>query len=537
MIKFPGEDYQFFFRWTGKAGTSAYQDLGITRFWIKTDEDIYFWNRNRKILKGNWEEILDLRAFPSPRNNPQWSPDTAPLLKPNGVVEKVGVWSLGNHDYQNLFDKSAVFGTVIINNDVHQNTYRKNYYNKFAERLRWIFEAQKVFPNTRFLIAGVLNFELAYNFGMDGLISAYVDKQVNTIMNRPDGTYRKYNVMNDYSLEDLMGAWYPLAVKYSDKSVPWLTIKLILETPAYQKEFHSEKNRELGKYGPDDFTDVDYFCGYAFRNSRVLYFPRMTKEKLKYWRKDGTIGSSGKQDDPRQMGTVYTKKFIWDDGVFCDNCSLSYCCLLYRKGGACRVPKTKGSRFAAKFASGDAQDILDGMGSLLERKAIIVDKRLTKMEEEDTAPSKEDVRMMDGLFKDAAQLAKLRDPSLTRPQVAVQVNNNQLESGDGQNSITAMTDREYAQAVREIEAAGVSRDNITQQMVEQYVQTREIVFADQPQIGQGKIRQDYDVTEEQMNSHVESERSNVLDDGDDTIDGELEEDSPEPVYETVEDVF
>ncbi|AKL88178.1 putative small terminase subunit [Gordonia phage GMA3] len=544
MVKFPGSDYQFFFRFSKIDSVRAYSELGIRRFWLKTQADAIFWNKNRKILNNQWDEIIDCRTLPSGKDNPKYCDTQVPLLRKNGEVEQIGVWSIANHDENALYVACAKFKTVIINYDVHNKTWGRLYFTRYAEKQRWVYDARNLFPEVRFLFFGVMQFDSAYNFGMDGQICAFVPTMIVRAF-RPDGSKTVYERQRrTVSLEEILGQWKYLLDDHPNKDINWYLYKMILLTPEFQKEFHSEKNRQIGVFNPWDFSDADYFYGYIFRNSKDRLEKRRPDSMIRR-KANGEPYGPGRIAGHLQVKDVFSKKMAFDDGVFCDRCTLNYCCLLYTKGGACRVPNTKGSNFAKKFSSGNAQDILDGMGKLLERKATILDKRLEVAEKDNESLTKEDLSMMNSLFKDATQLAKLRDPALARPQLAIQVNNNnQLGHGESDKQME-ITERDYSNAVRELEAAGLDRDHITPDMVEHFIKVGEIVEADQPQLGMSDSSQ-FDVTEaeivdyeyavnapEEKKPEPEPEITN-LDSGGPVIEGDVEE---SPVLTGIEEVF
>ncbi|USH45006.1 hypothetical protein SEA_CAMERICO_9 [Gordonia phage Camerico] len=491
-MHFPGPDYQYFFRWhhENRQRSEIFRELGIRRFWIKNDADVAFWNKNKRKLMNSWDEILDARGLPDFMKNPQSCPDTVNILSKNGVIKKCGVWSVSHFDEEDLHYKCSKYDTVLINFDVSPMTYMKQYNTKYAQRTRWIMTAREFFPRVRMIHAGAGMFDLQYCLGLDGQMSVYTSENARQVIYRPDGT--AYNYVRERRLRDehfynALGEWRWLDEKYPDRPVPWYYYKMLLMIPEYQEYFYSPQNRIVGME-PEQFSGAQLFFGYFLRNSRITPEKMWGEDKIKRNRDGRPRGSKQQQGQPLIVQGALTKRFTWNDAILCDTCSLNYCCMLYRKGGACTVPGSQGSEFAAKFASRDARVIMEGMGSLLEKKAVIVEQELDKNAKSGEAPDKDTMKLAGELFKEAATLAKLRDPTLTRPKTAIQING----AGGGvaippppgqKREISAA---EFSNACREIEAAGIARELITQEVVEEYIYSEGQVLLSQPALGIGK---------------------------------------------------
>lgn len=150
------------------------------------------------------------------------------------------------------------------------------------------------------------------------------------------------------------------------------------------------------------------------------------------------------------------RKATVGDKVACDYCSLFDGCKLARVGGVCTLPDSETLALTKYFKSRDSDRIIDGLGDLLakqseraewaldgERSAGEVDPNVT--------------RLLNSIFDGGVKLAKLINPSLVGPKVAVQINN---------QSVTAMNPASLMAAlVRELEEQGVPREEITPEMV------------------------------------------------------------------------
>lgn len=146
------------------------------------------------------------------------------------------------------------------------------------------------------------------------------------------------------------------------------------------------------------------------------------------------------------------------DKEICDECSLATSCKYYRQGAVCSVPGTENSSLAKYFQSRDSGHIIDALGTVLAAQT----KRLERgMEEEDEFGelNPEVTKIMNQLFTNGVKLAKLVDPTLTKPMV--QINNGAAGAVAGSNPKQLM-----AAVVRAIEDTGVKREDITPDMVE-----------------------------------------------------------------------
>lgn len=492
MIKFPGCDgYTTFIRSAvlkNPGHRVVYKELGVRNFWFKTQSDAEnFWRKvdcrkgkykdavMKDGLYGDWDEIIDLRGIGDVSYEPKLLVDTVPIIRSHSRNSRAAIWGLHGGTEEDLIEKCILYDTVIIYVNVPLKLFGRAYYTQFAKKFRWIISARERFPNKRFLSAGTYIFDLQYCMGMDGCASNFIPSAGKYLtIHRPNGATgviqvnggEPYRVMPSEFMKD----WEYLLDQYPGKLWAFYYYKMLLMTPDYIKWFYSpERMKPLQNASVTDFSYADWFFRNFLENPRILEYGLRTEENI--------FKNTKRNLDTNQVAGLLTKKFVYNDALFCDGCSVNYACRLYREGGACRVPSSDGKKFADKFASGNAQDILDGMGTLLQKRAHLVEKRMDKHEADETEPSKEDLSLMNGLFKDAATLAKLRDPSLTKPNVVVGINNQQALP-------RAITDRDYANAMREIEATGISRENITNEMIEQYIRQQDLVFESQPQLAQ-----------------------------------------------------
>jgi hypothetical protein len=147
------------------------------------------------------------------------------------------------------------------------------------------------------------------------------------------------------------------------------------------------------------------------------------------------------------------------DKYVCDSCSLYYACKFYREGSVCSLPATEPKALSSYFKTRDAGTIIDGLAEVLE---INIDRMQEGRELEKVMGLDPEVsKLLNSIFTQGTQLAKLVDPTLRNPKVQVNIGNN-----GGQTAIQLGDPRQLlAQAIRELESQGFTRDQITQEMI------------------------------------------------------------------------
>lgn len=148
------------------------------------------------------------------------------------------------------------------------------------------------------------------------------------------------------------------------------------------------------------------------------------------------------------------------------------------------MPGTEGNELAQKFATGTATDVIDGIAELVGFQAALVQKGIEQNERridqgKDVDPGVS--KMINDTIKNATTLAKLRNPNLTRPLIAIQNNNGaqQIEAAHNpQLAIQQMSDREMSAIMDEMTRNGYpNRKKITEEDVLVYMSRR-----NQPQL-------------------------------------------------------
>jgi hypothetical protein len=154
------------------------------------------------------------------------------------------------------------------------------------------------------------------------------------------------------------------------------------------------------------------------------------------------------------------------DKVTCDTCSLAPSCKYYRIEAVCSMPSTEGNQLAKQFRTRDSSTIIDGLAELLSIQTERLQRGL-RYEEEMDELSPEVTKIVDGLFDKGLKLAKVVDPTLSPgPRIGVFVGGAGGPMAVAPHINAGQGKRVVARVVAELEAAGVPRDRITPQMIE-----------------------------------------------------------------------
>lgn len=153
-----------------------------------------------------------------------------------------------------------------------------------------------------------------------------------------------------------------------------------------------------------------------------------------------------------------TLKMTTGDKQLCNTCSLQLSCKYFRQGSVCSVPGSEPAGLARMFKTRDSQVIIDGLGQLLASQAHRLEQGM-RDESEFGELDPEVTKMANQVFGNGVKLAKLIDPTLTKPQVQVNVGQQAQVGAATPNQI-------MGSIVRELESRGIPRDKITPQMVQ-----------------------------------------------------------------------
>lgn len=184
---------------------------------------------------------------------------------------------------------------------------------------------------------------------------------------------------------------------------------------------------------------------------------------------------------PRSGGRMMTLALRAQPGdkVECDTCSLSDSCKYSREGSVCTLPGSEMSELASMFDTTDSSTILRGMAKLTALSAQRVEMGMAF--EDDFGLDPDVTRMLRQTFDFAERYAKLNDPML---RASVSFNNNNNNGSGGTKPIEAervdvmtLTPQQAAAAAIEHYAEkGFKRDQITQEMMREFIreQTRPV---------------------------------------------------------------
>lgn len=148
------------------------------------------------------------------------------------------------------------------------------------------------------------------------------------------------------------------------------------------------------------------------------------------------------------------------DMFHCNTCSLQDKCRYFREGAVCSVPGADPTDLSKYFKTRDSEMIIDGLGTLMAAQTRRLEAGMA-MEEDFGELDPEVTKIMNSLFDHGVKLAKLINPALNRPGVNINV-------GAGGAAAVGFSSPQQliGAAVRELEARGIRREDITPQMIE-----------------------------------------------------------------------
>jgi hypothetical protein len=148
------------------------------------------------------------------------------------------------------------------------------------------------------------------------------------------------------------------------------------------------------------------------------------------------------------------------DKVVCNACSLQDACKYYREDAVCSVPDSEMSILAKYFRSRDADTVIDAIGTVLAAQAQRLERGV-KMEEDYGELDPEVTKIANQVFNNGAKLAKLLDPSLSKPSVQISV------GGASGGSVGSVNPKQLiSKAVRAIQdETGMALEDITSDMI------------------------------------------------------------------------
>ncbi len=200
-------------------------------------------------------------------------------------------------------------------------------------------------------------------------------------------------------------------------------------------------------------------CIYNIKSAQWAAENYMTNIKFKATG-DAPVNPNQKDHTPATTGSHMSSHItaLPGDKQICNTCSLQDNCKYFRAGSVCSVPGSEPSGLARMFKTRDSQTIIDGLGTLLGAQAHRLERGM-KEEDEFGELDPHVSAMANQLFTNGVKLAKLIDPSLTKPGVVVNV-------GGAQAAQAATPNQMMGALVRELESRGIPRDKITSDMIQ-----------------------------------------------------------------------
>ncbi len=152
------------------------------------------------------------------------------------------------------------------------------------------------------------------------------------------------------------------------------------------------------------------------------------------------------------------------DKLHCNHCSLQLSCKVYREGMVCTLPNSDGKRLAQMFGTRDAEGVIDGLSQLLQMQANRLQDAMAEEENEADGLNPEVSKEIKATFENGKTLAQLLNPALKGGPKVV----NNVSSGNTANTLVvdgATTNQMIGAIVRSFEQQGISRDQITPEML------------------------------------------------------------------------
>lgn len=235
---------------------------------------------------------------------------------------------------------------------------------------------------------------------------------------------------------------------------------------------HTQKNAKwLGALGfkPSDLSVPRNRCMYNIKSAQWAgeNYEKFTRFRTTPSPQPVDIKTPDAEYKPVETKSHLTNKSVKakdGDKFTCDTCSLQAECKFQRAGAVCSVPDAEPASLANFFKTRDSEMILDGLAVLVQANT----RRLERgMQEEEAFGdiNPEVTKLLNGVFNQAAQLAKLSNPNLHGGKVNVNV----VTGAGGQSAVavTASNSNELiGGVVRSLEARGWKREDITPELVE-----------------------------------------------------------------------
>lgn len=245
------------------------------------------------------------------------------------------------------------------------------------------------------------------------------------------------------SLEDIKT--YQDMILFEMRSMIWAS--------ANWEKINATKIEEIPRVkSPTRYSDETFEKSYAERlaemsESDADYVPRETTQGLYSWGR---------------------RKALPTDRIACDTCSLADVCKAFRQGSVCAVPKTEGDSLRKRFGTRNSGAIIGGLQELMQINADRIQTAVRSEDIEEKGLDPELSKLIEKTIDQGEKVAKLIDPRL-RPGPASQVLINNQNSSSQPQLASASPQQLTATVVRELEAQGMKREDITPEIINNHI--------------------------------------------------------------------
>lgn len=426
-----------------------------------------------QIIKGGVTKICEEKDFTIPELNilaKGWTEfvhiDTSSGVCtrkfPDGSTKLAGLWHFNNGTLNDLLDQCEKYDMVFIyitgNTREMTNQWKVRYHKqaKFMHKLQNEYRGK-----VAFIAYGLFDYEIYYCMGLEGG-ARNAGWFYESGMVLPDGNRGRTGNGMDW------GIWKRFVKERGFTSNIIASVYIYTQVSRLNAEYYAKPRYPVNRMAmAKKMDDADrtnfYFC---------LNFRNLSKKDATKSRHVKSGLNSLRPDQHR---------FIFGDGLSCNSCSLSYCCLLYKKNGVCVVEGTEGSELVEKFKSDNIEDIISGMQDIVADQVFILDQELTESKRritEGKRPVSGIGKMINDVLRNSEKLIKLKDPSFGRPEVKVSIESGKKKQDfiEGevveQPQLEAMSDREKSQIIREMVTAGFRRETITGDDIIEFVEKK-----------------------------------------------------------------
>lgn len=221
-------------------------------------------------------------------------------------------------------------------------------------------------------------------------------------------------------------------------------------------------------FKPSDLADPKNRCKYNIKSAKWAGAHYTELYKFRTQRSDPSVDIESSNDDFKAQETLSyktTNKSLIRPGdqKLCDTCSLQNNCKYFRSGAVCTVPGAEPARLAQMFNTRDADHIIDGLGTLLAANTNRLERGM-RYEEVDGEIDPEVSKILNQIFNQGVQLAKLLDPGRFSTGAKVEVN---VGAGGAAEVSMANPRQLVSKVVRELERSGIPRNKITPDLIKQ----------------------------------------------------------------------